>query len=119
MLAMPGPIGMAQNPILRWCALDCGTKVLAEPRPNPALQSLTGAYLFASAMALAATNRVAQATQRLEELNALARPRCRPDATAGFTFQPTAASASGAERSRKSQYRARSASSRCRHRHAD
>jgi tetratricopeptide (TPR) repeat protein len=83
MLAMPGPDWYGAEPYLAMVRFGLWDQVLAEPRPNPALKSLTGAYLFASAMALAATNRVAQATQRLEDLNAL-RAALPADATAGF-----------------------------------
>src|SRR5262249_54197415 len=46
-------------------------EILAEPRPNPALKALTGAYLFAQVAALGARNRIAEAHQRLEELEKL------------------------------------------------
>ena len=46
-------------------------EVLAEPPPPAALPGLAGGYLYATAVALAATNRPAQARARLAELDAL------------------------------------------------
>jgi tetratricopeptide (TPR) repeat protein len=83
MLAMPGPDWYGAEPYLAMVRFGLWDQMLAEPRPNPALKSLTGAWLFASATALAARNRVAEATQRLDELNAL-RAALPADATAGF-----------------------------------
>jgi tetratricopeptide (TPR) repeat protein len=83
MLTMPGPDWYGAEPYLAMVRFGLWDQILAEPRPNPALKSLTGAYLFASVTALAARNRVAEATQRLDELSAL-RAALPPDATAGF-----------------------------------
>jgi tetratricopeptide (TPR) repeat protein len=83
MLAMPGPDWYGAEPYLAMVRFGLWEQILTEPRPNPALKSLTGAYLFASVTALAATNRVAEASQRLDELNAL-RAAIPADASAGF-----------------------------------
>jgi tetratricopeptide (TPR) repeat protein len=46
-------------------------ELLAEARPSPELPGLTGGYLYATTVALAATNRPAEARARLAELEAL------------------------------------------------
>ena len=83
MLSMPGLDWYGAEPYLAMVRFGLWDQILAEPRPNPALKTLTGGYLFASVMALAATNRVAEATRRLDELNAV-RAGLPADATAGF-----------------------------------
>jgi tetratricopeptide (TPR) repeat protein len=83
MLAMPGPDWYGAEPYFALVRFGLWERMLVEPRPNPALKSLTGAWLFASATALAASNRIAEATQRLDELDAL-RAALPADVPAGF-----------------------------------
>src|SRR5258707_4920967 len=45
-----------------------GQEILAEPVPNPKLVGLTGAYLYATAAALAAKGRVDDAKAQIAEL---------------------------------------------------
>ena len=56
--------------------------ILAEPAPNPALQGLTGGYLFARTQALASTGQLPAARQTLDQLRAL-RAAVSKDAPAG------------------------------------
>jgi tetratricopeptide (TPR) repeat protein len=83
MLAMPGLDWYGAESYLAMVRFGLWDQILAEPRPNPALKALTGGYLFASVTALAARNRIAEAAQRLDELNAV-RAGLPADATAGY-----------------------------------
>ena len=58
--------------------------LLAEPRPPASQRMLTGAYLFANAVALAKRGRTAESQQRIEELDML-RAGVAPDAIAGLS----------------------------------
>jgi tetratricopeptide (TPR) repeat protein len=71
MLAMPGTDWYGAEPLMAMVRFGMWDEILAEPRPNPKLASLTGGYLFARAAALAARNRVAEAKQTVAELDAL------------------------------------------------
>jgi tetratricopeptide (TPR) repeat protein len=71
MLAMPGTDWYGTEPLMALVRFGMWDEILAEPRPNPALSSLTGGYLFARATALAARNRVAEANQTIAELDTL------------------------------------------------
>ena len=83
MLAMPGLDWYGAEPLLAMVRFGMWDEVLAEPRPNPSLKTLTGGYLFARVAALAANNRVAEARQSLDELDKL-RASLAPDAGAGL-----------------------------------
>jgi tetratricopeptide (TPR) repeat protein len=83
MLAMPGTDWYGVEPYLVMVRFGLWDEILAEPRPNPALQALTGGYLFARATALAAKGRTAEARQALAELEAI-RASLPADATAGL-----------------------------------
>ena len=71
MLAMPGTDWYGAEPLMAMVRFGMWDEILAEPRPNPKLVSLTGGYLFARTAALAARNRVAEAKQTVAELDAL------------------------------------------------
>ena len=83
MLSMPGTDWYGAEPYLALVRFGLWEQMLAEPRPNPKLTIMTGGYLFARTAALAASNRIAEAKQTLEELNAL-RAGIPADATAGL-----------------------------------
>ncbi len=87
LLAMPGTDWYGAEPYLALVRFGMWEQMLAEPRPNPKLKIMTGGYLFARTAALAATNRIAEAKQALEELNAL-RTTIPPDAAAGLNAAP-------------------------------
>jgi tetratricopeptide (TPR) repeat protein len=82
-LAMPGTDWYLAEAYLVEMRFGTWDDVLAEPRPNPALKALTGGWLFARAVALAAKNRTAEAQQSLDELDRL-RDTLTPDMTAGL-----------------------------------
>jgi tetratricopeptide (TPR) repeat protein len=83
MLAMPGLDWYGAEPLLALVRFGLWDEILAEPRPNAALNALTGGYLFARVAALAAKNRVAEARQTLDELDKL-RASLPADAGAGL-----------------------------------
>jgi tetratricopeptide (TPR) repeat protein len=83
MLAMPGVDWYGAEPYLAMVRFGLWDELLAEPPPNPALQALTGGYLFARATALAAKDRVDEAKQNLAELEKV-RAALPADATAGL-----------------------------------
>jgi tetratricopeptide (TPR) repeat protein len=72
MLATPGFDWMGGAlPYMVMVRFAAWEPILAEPAPNPALQGLTGGYLFARTLALASTDQLAAARQTLEQLRAL------------------------------------------------
>ena len=83
MLAMAGTDWYGAEGYLVMMRFGMWDDILAEPRPNPALKILTGGYLFARAVALAAKNRPTEAQQALDELQRL-RAGVTPDTTAGL-----------------------------------
>jgi tetratricopeptide (TPR) repeat protein len=83
MLAMPGLDWYGAEPLLAMVRFGMWDEILAEPRPNPALEALTGGYLFARVAALAAKNRRAEARQTLDELDKV-QASLPADATAGL-----------------------------------
>jgi len=100
MLAMPGLDWFGVEPLAAMVRFGMWDEILAEPPPNPALKALTGGYLFARVVALAAKNQVAEAHQTLAELDRL-RAALPADAAAGYnTAQDVLALASNVARSR-------------------
>ena len=87
MLSMPGPDWYGAEPYLAWVRFGAWDEILAAPRPNPKLQAVTGGYLFARSVALAARGRVRDARQCLAELDQL-RAAAPADAAAGFNTVP-------------------------------
>ena len=83
MLAMAGTDWYGAEGYLVMMRFGTWDDILAEPRPNPALKMLTGGYLFARAVALAAKNRPTEAQQALDELQRL-RAGVTLDTTAGL-----------------------------------
>jgi hypothetical protein len=83
MLAMPGTDWYGAELALARVRFGMWDEILAEPPPNPALKALTGGYLFARAMALAAKDRAREARQSLQELDRL-RVSLLGEATAGL-----------------------------------
>jgi tetratricopeptide (TPR) repeat protein len=87
LLAMPGADWWAAEYYMAEVRFGAWDQLLAEPRPNPALKALTGGYLFATAVALAERDRVAEAEARLAELEQL-RASLPQDLPAGLNVAP-------------------------------
>jgi tetratricopeptide (TPR) repeat protein len=83
LLAMPGADWNAAMPYMARVRFGDWDDLLAEPRPNPALQMLTGGYLFATTVALVERQRVPEAESRLAELKQV-RAALAANATAGL-----------------------------------
>jgi tetratricopeptide (TPR) repeat protein len=71
LLAMPGADWYVAELYAAMVRFGRWDDILAEPAPNPKLSGLTGAYLYAKAMALAAKGRVDEAKIQLAELEKL------------------------------------------------
>lgn len=68
---MPGMDFFASEPLLVMVRFGKWDELLAEPRPEPQYNALTGLWLHAHGMALAAKGRLAEARRELEELRTL------------------------------------------------
>jgi tetratricopeptide (TPR) repeat protein len=75
---MPGMDFFASEPLLVMVRFGKWNEILAEPRPAPRYNAMTGLWLHARGMALASTGRLAEARQVFAELCALA-GRVSPD----------------------------------------
>ena len=69
---MPGMDWYVSEVYMTMIRFGLWDQILAEPPPNPDLKGLTGGYLYARAMALAAKGRVEEATTTLTQLEKLA-----------------------------------------------
>jgi tetratricopeptide (TPR) repeat protein len=83
MLAMPGVDWYGSEPYLALIRFGAWDEMLAEPRPDAQLKVLTGAYLFARTVALAARGHISEAQQTLAELDQ-ERAGIAAEATAGY-----------------------------------
>lgn len=71
LLTMPGTDWYVAELYAAMVRFGMWDEILSEPAPNPKLTGLTGAYLYAMAMALAAKGRVDEAKAQLAELEQL------------------------------------------------
>lgn len=78
---MPGMDYFVSEPLLVMVRFGKWDEILAEPRPDPAYQTLTGLWLHAHGMASSATGDIPQATADLAELRQL-RDNIPPDVVA-------------------------------------